>query len=52
MLEEPDQAFQWLEKAFENRETLMVNLVVDPLLKNLHSDPRFLDLKQRVGFWQ
>ncbi len=44
--------FQWLEKSFESHESLMVNLDVDPLFDNLHSDPRFSDLKQRMGFWQ
>jgi len=51
-LNERDLAFQWLEKAFESRETLMVNLLMDPLFDNLRSDPRFSDLKQRMGFWQ
>ena len=51
-LNERDEAFQWLEKAFEDRETLLVNLIVDPLFDNLDSDPRFSDLKQRIGFWQ
>ena len=51
-LNDHDQAFQWLEKSFESRESLMVNLDVDPLLDNLHLDPRFSDLKQRMGFWK
>ncbi len=51
-LNERDQAFQWLEKSFEARESPLVNLDVDPLLDTLHSDPRFSDLKQRMGFWK
>jgi len=51
-LNERDQAFQWLEKAFEARESALTSLVTDPLFDNLHSDPRFSDLKQRMGFWQ
>lgn len=50
-LNERDRAFQWLEKAFESRESQMVNLLVDPLFDNLQSDPRYSDLKQRIGFW-
>jgi len=51
-LNERDQAFQWLEKGFANRESQMTSLAVDPLFDNLHSDPRFSDLKQRMGFWR
>ena len=52
VLNERDQAFLWLEKAFEARDTTIVNLNVDPLVKNLRSDPRFAELKRRIGFWQ
>ncbi len=51
-LNERDQAFQWLEKAFEARESQMTSFVPDPLFANLRSDPRFSDLKQRIGFWK
>jgi hypothetical protein len=52
VLNERDQAFLWLEKAIEARETTITNLDVDPLVKNLRSDPRFPELKRRIGFWQ
>lgn len=52
VLNERDQAFIWLEKAFEARDTPIVNLNVDPLVKNLRSDPRFAELKRRIGFWE
>jgi tetratricopeptide (TPR) repeat protein len=51
-LNERDQAFQWLEKAFQNRDSTLTVLAVDPLMNNLRVDPRFADLKQRIGFWQ
>lgn len=38
--------------SFETHESMLVNLDVDPLFDNLHSDPRFSDLKKRIGFWQ
>jgi hypothetical protein len=48
-LGDKDQAFHWLEKAYEERSNplsyLRVNSVVDPL----RSDPRFRDLLRRVG---
>jgi hypothetical protein len=41
-----------LEKAFQNRDSTLTVLAVDPLMNNLRVDPRFADLKQRIGFWQ
>jgi len=38
VLNERDQAFLWLEKAIELRDTTVVNLNRDPLFKNLRSD--------------
>ena len=51
-LGEKDQAFKWLEKAFEERDIWVMNLKVDPVLKNLRSDPRFANLLQRIGLTQ
>jgi hypothetical protein len=39
-LGEKDQAFKWLEKAFEDRGIWLMNLKVDPVLKSLRSDQR------------
>jgi TolB-like protein/DNA-binding winged helix-turn-helix (wHTH) protein/Tfp pilus assembly protein PilF len=44
-----DNAFAWLEKAYQERYDRMVWLNVDPLLAPLRSDPRFKDLARRVG---
>ena len=44
-----DQAFTWLEKAYEGRSWYATVLHVDPDLDNLHSDPRFTDLVRRIG---
>ena len=48
-LDEKDQAFEWLEKAFEERHPYLVLMGVEPVFRNLRSDPRFQDLKKRVG---
>jgi TolB-like protein/DNA-binding winged helix-turn-helix (wHTH) protein/Tfp pilus assembly protein PilF len=45
-------AFEWLEKGFEERDDLMINLKVEPLFDSLHSDPRFQGLVRRVGIPQ
>ena len=44
-----DQAFQYFEKAFEDRYFLMIWINSDPRFDNLRSDPRFADLVRRVG---
>ena len=48
-LGDKDQAFQWLEKSYQDRAPDMVQLKVDPMLDSLHSDPRFADLVKRMG---
>jgi DNA-binding winged helix-turn-helix (wHTH) protein/TolB-like protein/Tfp pilus assembly protein PilF len=48
-LGEKDQAFKWLEKAFEERDIWLMNLRVDPLFKSIRSDARFTSLLQRIG---
>ena len=44
-----DQAFKWLEKAFDERDIWIVNLKVDPVFTKLRSDRRFPDLLLRTG---
>ena len=44
-----DQAFQWLEKSYQDHASRMTILQVDPFLDPLRSDPRFADLVQKVG---
>ena len=51
-LDEKDQAFAWLEKAFEARSPWMAWLKVEPKFDRLRSDPRFRDLLGRVGLPQ
>lgn len=51
-LGDKDQAFAWLEKAYEERSFQMQWLGVEPRWDNLRSDPRFADLLRRVGLPQ
>ena len=44
-----DQAFAWLEKAFKDHSSFLVFLKLEPMLDDLHSDPRWGDLERRVG---
>jgi DNA-binding winged helix-turn-helix (wHTH) protein/tetratricopeptide (TPR) repeat protein len=48
-LGDTDQAFAWLEKAFDQHEMQMVSLRVNPTLDPVRVDPRFDDLVRRVG---
>jgi TolB-like protein/DNA-binding winged helix-turn-helix (wHTH) protein len=48
-LGDKDLAFQWLERAYRERESGMVGLNTDPEWASLRSDPRFKDLVRRVG---
>ena len=38
---EADAAFEWLDRAYRQRDSGMPDLKLNPLLRNLHSDPRF-----------
>jgi TolB-like protein/Tfp pilus assembly protein PilF len=51
-LGEKDEAFAWLEKAYQQREYELTLLRVSPEMDNLRSDPRFVDLLRRVGLAQ
>lgn len=49
-LGQKDEAFAWLNKAYEARADALIWLKVDPRYDNLRSDARFSDLLKRVGF--
>ena len=44
-----DEAFAWLEKAYEQHSPMMAWLGVDQRFDSLREDPRFRDLLRRVG---
>jgi tetratricopeptide (TPR) repeat protein len=48
-LKENDNAFAWLEKAFQDRADWMVFLKVDPRFNSLHSDQKFIELLRRMN---
>jgi serine/threonine-protein kinase len=48
-LGENDQAFEWLDKALEERSSWLPYLGIEPRIDELRSDPRFKALLERVG---
>jgi eukaryotic-like serine/threonine-protein kinase len=48
-LGERDQALRYLERAYEERSTVLAYLLIDPRLAPLRGDARFLALARRLG---
>ncbi len=48
-LDEKDEAFPWLEKAYQDRSWWLLWAKMDPKLDSLRSDPRFKDLLKRIN---
>jgi adenylate cyclase len=48
-LNEKDQALAWLQKCYDDRSTLLLNIKVDPIFEPVRSDPRFVSLLRRIG---
>jgi TolB-like protein/DNA-binding winged helix-turn-helix (wHTH) protein/Flp pilus assembly protein TadD len=47
-LGQKEQAFEWLEKAYQVRARDLLELKYDPHFANLRSDPRFIELVRRI----
>jgi eukaryotic-like serine/threonine-protein kinase len=50
-LGDKDNAFLWLDKAYDQRDIGFIN-IKDPVFDSVRSDPRYLDLLHRIGFPQ
>jgi DNA-binding NtrC family response regulator/TolB-like protein len=48
-VDEKDAAFEWLERAYEDRDVWLVWLKREPRFDVLRSDPRFENLLRRIG---
>jgi adenylate cyclase len=45
----PDEAFKWLDKAYEQHDPGMGSLLTDHTMPDLHNDPRWENLLERIG---
>jgi tetratricopeptide (TPR) repeat protein len=45
---EPDNAFAWLGRAYEQRDTGLIVIKTDPLLKSVHHDQRYVELLKKM----
>jgi tetratricopeptide (TPR) repeat protein len=46
---QPDQAFEWLDRAYIQRDDGLITTKVEPLLKSLHHDPRYAALLKKLN---
>jgi TolB-like protein/DNA-binding winged helix-turn-helix (wHTH) protein len=44
-----DQAFEWLDRAYAQRDDDLVSTNLEPMLKNLHGDPRFAAFLKKLN---
>jgi len=48
-LKRTDDAFRWLQRAYQERSTNLLFVKFDPNMENLRDDPRYGDLVRRIG---
>jgi tetratricopeptide (TPR) repeat protein len=44
-----DEAFEWLDRAYAQRDSGLIGTKVEPLLKSLHSDPRYAAFLKKLN---
>ncbi len=44
-----DEAFEWLDRAYAQRDPSMMSTKMDPLLKSLHNDPRYAAFLKKLN---
>jgi serine/threonine protein kinase len=49
-LGENEQGFEWLDKAYKERDHWLLNLNAEPMFDSARSDPRFKKLLKKIGF--
>jgi len=44
-----DEAFKWLDRAYAQRDSVLIGTKVDPLFKSLHNDPRYAAFLKKIN---
>lgn len=48
-LNEPDEAFYWLDRAMDRRDTSLMLITNDPFMDNIRDDPRYPEVLEKLG---
>jgi tetratricopeptide (TPR) repeat protein len=48
-VDEKDKAFEWMERAFEENDPLLMWIKSDPIIKPLKGDPRYDIILEKLG---
>jgi TolB-like protein/DNA-binding winged helix-turn-helix (wHTH) protein len=46
---ESNKAFEWLERAYKQRDPGLPEINIDPLFKNLHHEPKYIELLKKMN---
>src|SRR5438552_4612395 len=46
---ETDKAFEWLQISYDNHDTGLLSLLIDPLMRGLRGDPRYNSMLEKIG---
>ena len=44
-----DEAFEWLDRAYAQRDSGLIGTKAEPLLKSLHKDPRYAAFLKKLN---
>lgn len=48
-LNDTEKGFQWLEKAYDERDSWLCEIKVEPVFEKVRQDPRFIALLKKIG---
>ena len=46
---EADKAFEWLQISFDDHDTGLLSILIDPLMRGLRDDARYHSLIAKIG---
>ena len=46
---QPDEGFEWLDRAYSRHNDGLIETKIEPLLKNLHHDPRYTAFLKKLN---